>query len=223
MRRPIKKLIILKCSHCNKEFYKYPSQIKANKDTVFCGNKCVIDYRKIHWNGKTDRKCIECNKEFKIFKSELRKCKSAGKYCSKKCQSSRSFILNCTICRKEFKAHKSDMKRGKRFCSSECHHNRTNPKEYFLKNISYQGNPNNCWIWLARKDKDGYGIMWAKKSIRAHRYSWILYNNENIPKNMIICHKCDTPSCVNPKHIYLGTHTNNADDRKNKGRYQYEL
>lgn len=234
MSRQIKKLIILNCSHCNKEFKKYPSQVKSNKDTIFCGNQCVIDYRKIHWQSKIDRTCIECNKDFKIYQSELKKSKNSGSYCSKKCQSSRSFILNCIICNKEFKAYKNEIdKRNKRFCSQSCAGKEIykqklcfqwlSPQQRFFLNISKDNHPDNCWIWIGLKNKAGYGRLRMKYSDKtAHRYAYELYYDK-IPKNKIICHKCDNPSCVNPSHLYAGTHKDNAQDREKRNRGRHRL
>ena len=219
MARPKQKLIDLECSHCNKSFQKYPSQIKANKDTVFCGNQCVIDYRKVHWKCKINKICIECGKEFKIYQSELNKCESSGRYCSKECQANRNYLIQCQICKREFKIYKSDLERGdKRFCSKECYNNRMNPIEYFFRHISADRHPNECWIWIGKKDKDSYGIMWKnKKKIRAHRYSMLLYGKV-IADNKLACHQCDTPSCVNPDHLFEGTHKDNIHDAMQKGR-----
>lgn len=217
--KPKVRLIELNCSHCNKIFHKYPSQVKQNKETVFCGNQCVIDYRKIHWKGKIDSICINCSTQFKFNRAELKKSKGAGSYCSRKCQASGHEILKCSTCKKEFKAYKSNIKRGNgKYCSKQCNNERTNPKEFFFKNISYK-NINDCWIWQGRKDKDGYGIMWNKKATKAHRYSYEIHFGQ-IPNNLIICHKCDNPGCVNPKHIYAGTHSDNAKDKIDKIRHK---
>lgn len=67
-----------------------------------------------------------------------------------------------------------------------------------------------CWLWSASKDKDGYG--WAslnRKSIHAHRLSWILSHGE-IPKNAQIHHLCNRPACVNPNHLQPGTNKENT-------------
>jgi hypothetical protein len=75
-----------------------------------------------------------------------------------------------------------------------------------------------CWLWTARTDKQGYGhftVSGAKKL--AHRFSYELYV-EHIPDGLCVCHKCDTPGCVNPKHLFLGTRADNNLDKKQKGR-----
>lgn len=75
-----------------------------------------------------------------------------------------------------------------------------------------------CWEWLLGKDKDGYGKICAgRKSLRAHRYLWELKNGP-IPSGLLVCHKCDNPKCVNPDHMFLGTHKDNHDDRGRKNR-----
>lgn len=75
-----------------------------------------------------------------------------------------------------------------------------------------------CWIWSRGKDKDGYGkVKIDGRSLRAHRVTWE-YVNGPIPEGMLLCHRCDNPSCVNPDHLFLGCHKNNHEDRGAKGR-----
>lgn len=75
-----------------------------------------------------------------------------------------------------------------------------------------------CWIWQGGKNKDGYGAATVNgKYINAHRLSFKL-NIGEIPKGMFVCHTCDTPSCINPEHLFLGTHEDNMKDMKKKGR-----
>jgi hypothetical protein len=70
---------------------------------------------------------------------------------------------------------------------------------------------NHCWNWIGFKDRDGYGIFGCNgKKHRAHR--WIYQQNNSLPKGKLVCHTCDNPSCVNPKHLYAGSHRDNVND-----------
>ena len=78
----------------------------------------------------------------------------------------------------------------------------------------------NCWNWAAGKRR-GYGRFVIKnKSKGAHRVSWEMANGK-IPDGSLVCHSCDNPSCVNPDHLFLGTHATNNKDRDEKGRAVY--
>jgi len=81
-------------------------------------------------------------------------------------------------------------------------------------NNSYK--ENDCLIYKGGKDKDGYGkIFYNKKHWRAHRLSFYLINGFS-PE--FVCHKCDTPACINPKHLFAGNAKINNLDRAKKGR-----
>jgi hypothetical protein len=79
-------------------------------------------------------------------------------------------------------------------------------------------NKEGCRTWTACKFAEGYGWFCYKgKSFRAHRVAWILLYGP-IPKGLHVCHHCDTPSCCEPTHLFLGTHTENMKDAVLKGR-----
>lgn len=82
-----------------------------------------------------------------------------------------------------------------------------------------------CWIWQAQILPVGYGAFWLsshKRSITAHRASWILHHGE-IPDGLWVLHKCDVYSCANPDHLFLGTHKDNMDDMRRKGRQPKQI
>lgn len=83
----------------------------------------------------------------------------------------------------------------------------------------YRVNPvSGCWKWIASYAPGGYGQFCFDGSMRrAHRVSWIIHNGP-IPEGMLVCHRCDNPSCVNPEHLFLGTHKDNMRDMIAKGR-----
>ena len=79
---------------------------------------------------------------------------------------------------------------------------------------------NGCWLWTACTDGGGYGLLklaGTRTNVKAHRYSYEQYNG-NIPTGLMIRHTCDTPACVNPEHLELGTHDDNMNDRRLRGR-----
>ena len=75
-----------------------------------------------------------------------------------------------------------------------------------------------CWLWQGATDYCGYGrISVAGINATAHRISWILYNGP-IAEGMCVCHICDVQPCVNPFHLFLGSHQDNMADRGKKNR-----
>lgn len=96
-------------------------------------------------------------------------------------------------------------------------------EQKFWQNVDKRG-PDECWIWTGYKSEHGYGKLTSGrrkdgdfKLIRAHRFSYTLKHGP-IPKGVEICHKCDNPSCVNPNHLFAGSHQDNASDMVAKGR-----
>lgn len=84
--------------------------------------------------------------------------------------------------------------------------------------LIYKIAKNGCWIFQNALSRQGYGrIRIGNKNINAHRVSYE-YHVGNIPMGMYVCHKCDNPPCINPKHLFLGTALDNNRDAIKKKR-----
>src|SRR5690349_6165276 len=93
--------------------------------------------------------------------------------------------------------------------------------ERFWSRVDKLSDPNGCWVWIGYRHNGTHGrrgiISIKGKDIYVHRFSWEIHNGE-IPKDMCVCHRCDNPICVNPDHLFLGTHQDNVRDMVQKGR-----
>lgn len=127
----------------------------------------------------------------------------------------------CKLCRNKYERKRYDAQdkrcegcgilcwaKGKRFfCSINCRFK-----------VYYAINPlTNCWEWIGKIGKDGYGrFVIGKKRCIASRISYELHNKIKIDKNFMICHSCDNTKCVNPEHLWLGTNQDNQIDAVEK-------
>lgn len=89
---------------------------------------------------------------------------------------------------------------------------------HFMSRVEVLGSECGCWIWLGGETSKGYGALrFRGKPMRAHHVSYILHHGE-VPTHLRVCHTCDTPLCVNPAHLWLGTQLENIKDRQMKAR-----
>lgn len=148
-------------------------------------------------------------------------------------------VMVCELCGKRFE---TKPRKGKRFCSRACtakwnfhraggaaksvrtrkecaQERQARLSEWFWENVNKE---DGCWLWNGDR-KNGYGrVSVGGQQLYAHRVSWQLTNGQ-IPNGMFICHHCDTPLCVRPDHLFLGTPADNVRDMRQKGRYPTDV
>lgn len=91
------------------------------------------------------------------------------------------------------------------------------PRHRFLKFIEEVDS--GCIVWTSTKNRQGYGKFFYKnKQYPAHRASLELFNGIDAGSDLVL-HKCDNPSCVNPEHLYVGTHKQNVKDAMVRDRW----
>ncbi|WP_313471247.1 HNH endonuclease signature motif containing protein [Atlantibacter hermannii] len=75
-----------------------------------------------------------------------------------------------------------------------------------------------CWIWTGKLNASGYGVArFGRKEKRIHRFMYAKYKGD--PGELMVCHRCDVRSCINPDHLFLGTAADNIHDCMAKGRF----
>jgi HNH endonuclease len=103
---------------------------------------------------------------------------------------------------------------GHRFVFKEC----VPLKKRFWAKVNKLPGNNSCWLWTASKDTFGYGQICVKgEMFSSHRVSFEMSRGK-IPDGAQVLHKCDNPSCIRPKHLFLGNDAINSKDRVAKGR-----
>lgn len=131
----------------------------------------------------------------------------------------------CLICGAVFRPLTQQRRKGGGvYCSIPCSLHRYPPLETrFWQRVN---KTDTCWLWTGTVNRAGYGLITSTRDGRmtqwlAHRLSW-QYAHGTLDKTILVLHQCDTPACVRPSHLFLGTHADNVADCVAKGRQAWQ-
>lgn len=178
------------CQNCGCAFQ--PKKEFKGHRVKFCSRRCGGSEKR----PVVQRSCETCGSYF------FRAIKQYGRFCSKKCS---LHVLSKTL--------------GKKTTEFSLNHYPVSLDiaVSFLRKINIKSS-SLCWDWLAAKNNKGYGLYTTdRRTMGSHRYSYFLHYGD-FDKRKLVCHKCDNPSCVNPNHLFLGSHKDNIVDASEKGR-----
>lgn len=142
------------------------------------------------------------------------------RFCSNECRRDQVQRV-CEVCGTRFRVWRNVAERGfGRFCSRQCRYAGLKPKTQPVDERLWARvqKTEACWLWQGMTSRKGYGLLRVDgRTVQAHRMAYELAHGA-IPADLCVCHRCDTPRCVNPDHLFLGTHQDNVRDRNAKGR-----
>lgn len=164
---------------------------------VYVRGLCSAHYYRLKRNGSFDRK------------TQTREGVCSVEGCEEK-------VYASGLCNKHWQRKREYGTTDRKFLSQPWRGKET--KEQYFERNTKKNEETGCVEWTGYCDRDGYGSAWHEGGPwPAHRLYYHLFV-EPIPKGKIICHHCDNTSCINPDHLYAGTHKTNAEDKVKRGR-----
>lgn len=92
-------------------------------------------------------------------------------------------------------------------------------QERFWSKVSIRGD-DECWPWMAGRRRlcMGYGAFWSDGRHVQATHMAVILSGGSVPNGLMVLHKCDNPACCNPRHLRVGTHAENMNDKVERGR-----
>ena len=221
MTHPKSSKIERTCRVCSTVFFVYPSKLECGGG-IYCSRQCLATAKK---SRRTQRACETCGTVFDLTQSAVKK--DAGRYCSKACEGlARKGIRrkpwvekSCRTCDKRFEVYPARAATA-HFCSRPCAEkgSRQDVAQRYWSRVDQCGSPDACWPWTGRRNERGYGQIWVDGRNVVVTHLALAFDGRALPDGTICCHTCDHPWCVNPRHLFVGSHADNAADRERKQR-----
>ena len=194
--------------YCQREFFRRP---RNDREHRYCCKRCNKRTHPIR-----TAICTACHKKYEVGGPQ-----HYGKFCSMDCVRNFRIHKNCPQCGREFTLSRS-LENKRTCCSRKCdseYRSTTSVARRLWKNVT---KTDECWLWTATKNKQGYGQVYANGRLQlAHRVAYEL-NVGSILPGLHLLHRCDTPACVRPDHMFIGTHFDNMQDMIRKGRARWQ-
>lgn len=156
--------------------------------------------------------CEHCGKAYHATPQRL----SQSRFCSQTCRTqATTVIVSCRYCGAKRRVSRA-MSPKYKYCDATCRALDNTMERRYWRKVRVAGE-NDCWEWTGALLSDGYGTFTVdNRPKRATHVAWFIEHGEWPREQM--CHTCDNPRCVNPRHLYDADQSTNILDAYQKGR-----